>query len=242
MLKPREATAARPAINPGAGEGRFKDRRDAGRRLAVALGACPFSESLSRSKPLVLALPRGGVPVAYEVARACGGQLDLLLVRKIGAPGMPELGIGAIVDGANPQPMLNEQLVQRLGVTPGYLDSEVNFQVQEMVRRRAAYCAGRGPVDVRDRHVLVVDDGIATGSTMAAALQACARQGAARLFFAVPCAPGEVIDKMLALVDGGVCLLAPEHFRAVGDFYDDFTQTTDEEVVSLLNQDSGPAG
>jgi putative phosphoribosyl transferase len=236
MLKPWAATAPPPAINPGAGEGRFKDRRDAGRRLAAALGALLFSKNPSRSPPLILALPRGGVPVAYEVARACGGQLDLLLVRKIGAPGMPELGIGAIVDGADRQPMLNEQLIQRLGVTSDFLDSEIDVQIKEMVRRRTAYCAGREPVDVRDRHVVIVDDGIATGSTMTAALQACVRQGAARLFFAVPCAPRQVVEKMFELADDGVCLLAPEHFRAVGDFYDDFTQTTDDEVVSLLNQ------
>jgi putative phosphoribosyl transferase len=239
MISPRETTRSPPAIDPGAGSGRFADRRDAGKRLAHALAPLIGHPS---STPLVLALPRGGVPVAYEVARALAGQLELLLVRKIGAPGMPEFGIGAVVDGPVPQVVLNDNLVERFAVSPEYLASESAHQIKEMARRRSRYCGDRKPVQIRERTVVVVDDGIATGSTMAAALQACRQQEAARLLFAAPCAPHETFSTLLGMADDGICLLTPQLFRSVGDFYDDFTQTADEEVIALLNDTSLPHG
>lgn len=207
----------------------FIDRRDAGRQLAAAL------MHLRPEQPVVLALPRGGVPVGYEVARALGAPLDVLLVRKIGAPGFPELGLGAVVDGRRHQLVLNEALVNRLRPAPGYLEAEEQRQLQEIERRRKVYCGERPPVEVRGRTVIVVDDGIATGGTMMASLQALARDEVARLVFAVPVAAPSALDDLCGKADDAVCLLSPPDFQAVGQFYDNFAQTTDEEVVALLN-------
>lgn len=208
----------------------YKNRRDAGVGLAAALMHCKADH------PLVLALPRGGVPVAYEVALALDAQLDVILVRKIGAPGFPELGLGAVVDGQHRQVVLNDELVSRLNPSAAYLADEEQRQVREMERRRAAYCGDRRPAAVRDRVVIVVDDGIATGGTMTAVVKALAQEGVARLIVAVPVAPPSSLAALREEVDDIVCLLSPANFRSVGEFYEDFSQTTDEEVVALLKQ------
>jgi len=206
----------------------FRNRRDAGLKLAAALA------HLKKTSPVVLALPRGGVPVAYEVARALGAPLDVLLVRKIGAPGFPELGLGAIVEGQPHQRVLNQALLDQLQPSPEYLAAEELRQLAEIERRRRVYCGERPFPPLRGRTVIVVDDGIATGGTMAAALKGLSQQGVARLVLAVPVAPPEIIERMRESVAESVCLLTPEGFRAVGQYYEDFAQTTDEEVVQLL--------
>ncbi len=210
----------------------FLNRRDAGHRLAAAL------LHLKADKPVVLALPRGGVPVAYEVALALDASLDVLLVRKIGAPGHPELGLGAVVDGAHPQRVLNEVVMQQVRPSPEYLEAEEQRQLAEIERRRKLYCGDRAPVSVEGRTVIVVDDGIATGGTMKTALAALSQAGVKHLLFAVPCAPAEVVEEMYRDIPDGICLHAPERFRAVSLYYTDFTQTTDEEVVALLDSAS----
>ncbi len=210
----------------------FKDRHDAGRRLASAL------MHLKDAHPVVLGLPRGGVPVAYEVARALDAPLDVVLVRKIGAPGHRELGIGAVVDGAHPQRVLNEEIVRQLALPERYIEEEQERLIQEIERRRKLYCGTRAPIPLEGRTVIVVDDGIATGGTLKTALAALSKTGAATLVFAVPVAPQEVLEnlRMTPGVDDGICLHAPPFFRAVSLYYDNFDQTSDEEVVELLSQ------
>lgn len=208
----------------------FKDRHDAGRRLAQAL------MHLKDLRPVVLGLPRGGVPVAYEVARALDAPLDVLLVRKIGAPWHAELGLGAVVDGEHPQCVLNEDVVRMVNPPPGYIEAERERQMKEIERRRTLYCGARPPVRVEARTVIVVDDGIATGGTLKTALAALTTAGTAKLVFAVPVAPQETFDSMRRIpgVDEGLCLQTPPDFRAVSLYYQNFDQTSDEEVVELL--------
>jgi len=207
----------------------FHDRRDAGIHLAKALA------HLASSRPLVLALPRGGVPVAFEVARALHADLDLLFVRKLGAPGYEELGIGAVVDGADPQLVLNEDVVRQLGPTPEYIRAEMRRQLAEIDRRRRAYLGDRDPLPVAGRTVIVVDDGIATGGTIKAALKGMNKAHPARLILAVPVAPAEVIASLRDECDDVICLYEPYPFYAVGAHYVVFDQTSDAEVVRLLD-------
>lgn len=207
----------------------FKDRRDAGRQLAAAL------MHLKNDSLVVLALPRGGVPVAYEVAQALAAPLDVLLVRKIGAPGFPEVGLGAVVDGQRHHRVVNEELVKRLKPPPGYLEAEEERQLAEIERRRKVYCGDRPPVPIQGQTVIVVDDGIATGGTMAAALAALSQEGVAKLIFAVPVAPRDALDSLCTVVDDGVCLLTPSDFHAVSQYFENFEQTTDDEVIALLD-------
>lgn len=207
----------------------FLDRRDAGRKLAAAL------MHLKADKPVVLALPRGGVPVAYEVALALDAPLDVLIVRKIGAPGHPELGLGAVVDGANPQRVLNDSVMRQVYASPEYIEDEQRRQLVEIERRRQLYCGDRPPVPTAGRTVIVVDDGIATGGTIKTALMALSKGDVKHLTFAVPVAPAEVVDDLQRDFPDGVCLHTPDFFRAVSLHYGNFTQTTDEEVVALLD-------
>jgi len=208
--------------------GDFQDRADAGRKLARAL------LYLKPERPVVLALPRGGVPVAFQIAQELGAPLDVVLVRKIGAPGQPELGLGAVVDGEQPQVVLNEELIELVRPSRRYLEGEEKRELAEIERRRAVYRSERAPVALQGRTVIVVDDGIATGGTMKAVLQALAKVGAKRVVLAVPVAPSDALRDLAQLVDEVVCLMTPQPFYAVGAFYRDFTQTTDEEVIDLL--------
>jgi putative phosphoribosyl transferase len=206
----------------------FTDRRDAGRQLAEALRRFTLDE------PVVLGLPRGGVPVAYEVADELGAPLDLVFVRKIGAPGHPELGLGALVDGAEPQVVINKEVVELLDPPPDYVEQVVRRELEEIGRRRRLYLGDRAPVVVRGRVALVVDDGVATGGSVRAALQGLKAAGARRRVLAVPVGPREVVRSLRDAADEIVCLAMPEPFIAVGLWYHDFTQTLDEEVVALL--------
>jgi putative phosphoribosyl transferase len=214
---------------PGAPSRRlFRDRADAGRRLADRL------RSIALDAPVVLGLPRGGVVVAAEVARALDAPLDVLVVRKLGAPGHPELGIGAVADGDPPLVLVNDDVIRGLRVRDAYLARETAAQLDEVRRRETHLRAGRPAPALRDRGVIVVDDGIATGGTVRVALRAVRRTEAARVVLAVPVAPPEVVAALAAEADLVVCLEAPDGFTAVGQFYDDFRQTTDDEVTALL--------
>ena len=211
----------------------FEDRQDAGIQLAVRL------TRFATEHPLILALPRGGVPVAFEVAKALDTQLDLLIVRKIGAPGHEEFGIGAVVEGASPQLVLNEETVRQLAVGQDYIRAETQRQLAEIERRRKAYCGDRQPIEIEGRTVIVVDDGIATGGTMKAALRGIRRNDPASLILAVPVAPSSTIRELSAECDEAICLSTPEPFGAVGAFYRDFRQTSDAEVIALMDEARG---
>src|SRR5262245_22859119 len=186
--------------------GAFADRRDAGRRLAEAL------LSLKDEQPIVLALPRGGVPVAFEVAETLAAPLDVVFVRKIGAPRQKELGLGAVVDGAHPHIVLNEDVVRAVQPGDEYIQAEAARELAEIERRRAVYRHGRPPLDVAGRTVIVVDDGIATGGTMRAVLKALREFGPKTLVLAVPVAPADSVEELAPLADRVVVLATPEPF------------------------------
>lgn len=211
----------------------FEDRRDAGRRLAARL------RGLAPERPAVLALPRGGVPVGFEIASALGCPLDVALVRKVGAPGNPELAVGAVVDGDEPVVFVNAEAVRSLAVPIDYLERTSREQIAEIERRRDAYLGGRARVQVAGRTCVVVDDGVATGSTVRAAARALRGAGPARLVLAVPVAPRDVLDVLAMDYDDVVVLDAPEDFGSVGRFYRDFRQVDDQEVVELLKRAAG---
>jgi putative phosphoribosyl transferase len=215
----------------------FANRREAGRRLARRL------RHLAPERPVVLALPRGGVPVGFEIAEALGAPLDLVMVRKIGVPWQPELALGAVVDGASPQVLINESLAAELGIDEAYVERETAAQLAEIERRRAIYLGDRPPVPFAGATVVVVDDGIATGSTMRIALRAVRRAGARRVVLAVPVAPADTLASLRAEADEIVCLEEPSPFIAVGAHYVKFPQLEDADVVALLEAArSGRAG
>ena len=208
---------------------RFRDRRDAGRFLAQKLAAYA-----NRPDVIVLALPRGGVPVAYEVAAALHSPLDVFLVRKLGVPGHEEYAMGAIASGG--VRVLNEEVVEALGIPQFRIEAAAAREEQELARRSRAYRGERAPPDVKGRTVILVDDGLATGASMHAAIMALRRLQPARIVVAVPTAAPETCEQMRALADEVVCATTPEPFRAVGLWYEDFSQTSDEEVGALLTQ------
>lgn len=218
-------------------ERKFRDRRDAGRALAGEL-----EKYAGRDDLLVLALPRGGVPVGYEVARELHAPLDVFLVRKLGVPGQEELAMGAIASGG--VRVLNRQVVEMLGLTDPTIAAVAATEQEELERRELAYRGDRPTLDVRGKTVILVDDGLATGSTMRAAAMALRQQEPERLVVAVPVAAEETCEQFRDEVDEIVCAMTPEPFYAVGLWYEDFSQTTDAEVTDLLERAGAeePAG
>lgn len=206
----------------------FANRAEAGRKLAERL------DSYLTRDPAVLALPRGGVPVGFEIAKRLRAPLDLVLVRKIGAPDQPELALGAIADGPSPEVVLNEGLLPYVMLPEDYLRRQERLKLDEIERRRAALLGGRQPLELGGRTAIVVDDGIATGATMRAALRSVRKRGARGVVLAVPVAPRDTVESLRGEVDDLVCLRIPSPFYAIGAFYSDFAQLSDEEVARLL--------
>jgi putative phosphoribosyl transferase len=207
----------------------FRDRVDAGRQLAARL-----AHYADRTDVLVLALPRGGVPVAYEVAKELKAPLDVFLVRKLGVPGHEELAMGAIASGG--VRVLNEDVINYLGIPDQVIDAVAAREERELERRERAYRGDLPPPDVKDRVVILVDDGLATGSTMRAAAASLRLQKPRRIVVAVPVSSPETCDEFRREVDEIVCAVTPEHFQGVGLWYENFSQTSDEEVRALLKQ------
>lgn len=209
---------------------RLPNRQQAGLALAEAVQA-----HAPRPPVVVMALPRGGVPVAAEVARALHAPLELLLVRKIGAPWQRELAVAAVVDGDPPDLVVDEETRAATGTTADWIRSQAEVELREIARRRQAYLRGGAAPDVEGATVIVVDDGIATGTTVRAALKALRRRRPARLMLAVPVAPAETLAALRDEVDDIVCLRTPSPFHAIGLHYVDFHQLDDDEVVALLD-------
>ena len=207
----------------------FRDRQEAGRQLAT-----PLHKYAHKTGVLVLALPRGGVPVAYEVARALGAPLDVFVVRKLGLPGYEELAMGAIASGG--VMVLNQNVLDHASVTREEIDRVARQETAELRRRELAFRGHLKPLEISGMAVILIDDGVATGSTMRAAIGAIRRQNPARLIVAVPVASTEAARDIRDLADEAVILLTPEDFVAVGQYYEDFRQTTDEEVRDRLTR------
>ena len=212
----------------------FRDRVDAGQKLAARL-----TEYAGRPDVLVLALPRGGVPVGAEVARALSVPLDVFLVRKLGVPGHAELAMGAIAAGG--LQVLSEALIRDLGLPPSLVQQVAARERLELDRRDRLFRGSRPPISVRGRTILLIDDGLATGSTMQAAVMALRPQGPARIVVAAPVGARETCERLLRIADDVVCLEMPEPFTAVGLWYERFDQTSDEEVTRLLAAPAPPA-
>lgn len=211
----------------------YADRQEAGVELARRLAACRYRA------PIVLALPRGGVPVGAEIARMLAAPLGLVLVRKIGAPGNEEFALGAIAEGDPPELVLDDALLTGLHLPGSYIETAKTLALREIERRRLAYLGSQPPLPLTGRIVILTDDGIATGATMLAALRAVRRQRPARLVLAVPLASREALQRLAQAADEVVCLHTPEPFESVGQFYRHFPQLRDEEVISLLNVQKG---
>ena len=209
----------------------FRDRRDAGVQLAAAL------RGYRNQNALVIGLPRGGVVVAAEVAASLQAELDILVVRKLGAPGQPELGLGAIAEGG--VQLLNEPLMAQVKVTREQLQSTIDAETMELERRVARYRRGGEPPAVAGRTVILVDDGLATGGTVRAAAGALRELAASSLVLAVPVGSPRTVEELRPLFDDIICLETPTMFYAIGQFYTDFAQTTDEEVIELLSAVDG---
>jgi putative phosphoribosyl transferase len=206
----------------------FDDREQAGKELGAELS------KLELERPIVLGVPRGGVAIAAPAAAELGADIDVIVVRKVGAPRNPELGVGAV--GAWGEPWLDQRLIAALGVPSVYLEREIEREREEARRRVEAYRGSGSPLDVEGRDVIVVDDGIATGGTVRAALRGVARNRPARLVLAVPVAPPDTLERLRPEVDEVVCLMVPAFLGAIGSFYRDFRQLDDDEVIDLLQQ------
>lgn len=206
----------------------FRDRREAGRQLAEKL------LSFAKAEPIVYALPRGGLPVADEVAKRLDAPLDLILVRKLGAPGHEELAIGALVDGVAPTTILHQDVIAELNVPDAYIQSVEADALAEIERRRKLYMKDQPPLPAKDRTAIIVDDGLATGATMEAAVAAMCKAGAARIIVAVPVAPRDTIEKLEKIADDFIALETPYPFWSVGSWYQSFPQLTDEDVIETL--------
>ncbi|MFN6951240.1 MAG: phosphoribosyltransferase [Albidovulum sp.] len=207
---------------------RYRDRTDAGQALAALLAGRELQ------RPVVLALPRGGVPVAAEIARRIGAPLDLVMVRKIGVPGNAELAVGAVVNGDHPEIVVNDEIARHARLGREDIERLATPELETIARRRGIYLKGRAQILLAGRTAIVVDDGIATGATMRAALKAVARQAPLRIILAVPVAAAEALAALRSEVDEVICPLVPAFFGAVGAFYDHFEQTTDAEVIRLM--------
>lgn len=205
----------------------FKDRTDAGQQLAKAL------MSYKDANPIIIALPRGGVPVAYEIAKTLAADLDVLIVRKVGAPWNPEFGVGAVAENIL---IFDPDSLRIAGLTPDQLTSVVDRERNELQRRSLLYRGHKPFPDLKDRTVILVDDGIATGITTKAAIQAIREKSPARLILAVPVGPAETMQELKSQVDELICLHTPANFMAVGAFYDWFPQVSDNEVIDLLRR------
>ena len=210
----------------------YRDRSEAGRKLAEKL-----TDYAARSDTLVLGLPRGGVPVAFEVAEALHAPLDIFLVRKLGVPGHEELAMGAIATGG--VRIINDEVLDYLNVPGEVIEAVATDELRELERRELLYRGNRPAPDVRGKTVILVDDGLATGSTMRAAAVALRQQGPARIVVAVPVSAAQTCDEYRMGVDEIICAITPENFQAVGLWYKDFSQTTDEEVRELLGRATG---
>lgn len=208
----------------------FRDRTDAGRRLAERLLAFRDRD------PVVLALPRGGVPIGFEIAEALDAPLDVVLVRKIGVPFQPELALGAVSDGGAPDIVIDERLMTELAIPESYVREASERHLGEIEHRRKLYCGDRAPLEIAGRSAIVVDDGIATGASMRVALRAVRRRRPRATVLAVPVAPPETIDELRPEVDEIICLSTPLDFMAVGAFYLDFAQVSDQIVASFLQR------
>lgn len=207
---------------------RYQDRVEAGRVLADLVSRHDYD------RPVVLALPRGGVPVAAEIARALGAPLDLVMVRKIGVPLQPELAAAAVVDGARPELVVNDEIARHAGLSRADLDRLAEVQLEVIRKRREIYLKNRVHVDLKGCTAIVVDDGIATGATMRAALKAVRRQGPARVVLAVPVAAADSLAALRGEVEEVICPTVPRFLGAIGAFYARFDQTSDDEVTRLL--------
>ena len=206
----------------------FRDRQEAGQKLGAAL------EPLQLKDPIVLALPRGGVPVAAEVAKALKAPLDLVIVRKVGAPGNPELAVAAIVDGDPPDVVLNREIVEAYALDDGALRVLVAQERPELERRRAVYRGKDLPLAVAGKTVIVVDDGAATGTTMKVAIRALKRRSPRKIIVALPVAPTDTVDELAQEADLMICLSQPARFRALSYYYGSFPQLSDSEVLDIM--------
>ena len=208
----------------------FKDRCEAGKKLAKAL------KRYADQRPIILALPRGGVPVAAEVAAALKAPLDLVLVRKIGVPWQPELAMGAVVDGGTPIIVRNEDVIRDAGVDEAEFKRVCDHELAEIESRRRRYFGDRPPIDVKNRVTIVIDDGIATGATIRAALRATRMRAPKALVLAVPVASTEALAELDKEADDVICLEAHDLLGAIGFYYSDFRQTSDEEVIAAMTR------
>ncbi len=210
----------------------FKDRKDAGQKLLQKLKEYEHNKDV-----IVLGLPRGGVVVAFEIAKGLDAILDIIVTRKIGAPGRPELAIGAIDE--NGDGIFNDKLITMLNVSKSYIDEEIEKEKKEATRRTNLYRSNRKALDLKNKITILVDDGIATGATMKAAIKSVTKQGAKKVIVAVPTLPSEIVNIIAKMVNILVYLDAPTLFTAVGSFYEIFYQTTDKEVINLMQQAKG---